>query len=45
MDLMCPIILSNNQKKKYEHDKKAFSDNVKYLKNFETVVEYFQVCQ
>ena len=33
------------QTKKYEHDKKYFSDKVKYLKNFETVLEYFQVCQ
>ena len=24
---------------------KNFSDEVKYLKNFEIVLEYFQVCQ
>ena len=33
------------QTKRYEHDKKYFSDKVKYLKNFEIVLEYFQVCQ
>ena len=33
------------QTKKYEHYKKYFSDKVKFLKNFEIVLEYFQVCQ
>ena len=31
--------------KKYEDDEKYFSDKVKYLKNFEIVLEYFQACQ
>ena len=33
------------QTKKYEDDEKYFSDKVKYLKNFEIVLEYFQACQ
>ena len=33
------------QTKEYEHDKKYFLDKEKYLKNFEIVLEYFQVCQ
>ena len=33
------------QTKKYEHDKKYFWGKVKYLKNFEIVLEYFKVCQ
>ena len=33
------------QTKNNEHDKKYFSDKVKYLKNFKLVLEYFQTCQ
>ena len=33
------------QTKTCEHVKKYFSDKVKYFKNFEIVLEYFQVCQ
>ena len=33
------------QTKKYEHNQKYFSDKVKYLENFERVLEYFQACQ
>ena len=33
------------QTKKYEHDRKYFLDKIKYLKNFEIILEYFQVCQ
>ena len=33
------------QNKKYEHDKKYFSDKVKYLKNLTKVLECFKVCQ
>ena len=33
------------QTKKYEQDKKYFLDKVKYLINFEIVLEYFKVCQ
>ena len=33
------------QPKEYDYGKKCFSDKVKYFKNFEIVLEYFQVCQ
>ena len=37
--ISCAQSLSNNQTKKYEHDKKHFWIKVKYFKNFEIVLE------
>ena len=42
--MVCKIVLPT-ETQKYEHNKKYFSDKVKYFKICEKVLEYFQVRQ